>query len=574
MEKPAKILSLLVSLAALGLVGCAGQGPASSIEDETSSLSPVEPVTLKVTGFPGEIGLGADHALNLDDYVEVTGAETYEIDVISGPVSLEGHVLTGTGYGDFALSVSAKDKSTRLEGRVVTDNRLELSAAISALSDNYTASIAISGQKTYNFRNENYIAIGSYLDETYNSYAYETSIIAPDGNAYFALFGTDLENVPFSDLIFSSGVDRTPDEKGYVPLTLVPSDFEDVYGRDGNPTGQYVLSDQEAISTFFASAFMYSWASLVQTSYAAQFLCTFEEGTLTMVAVNRNFYEVGLVITLEDIGTTEIGLVEDWLADPVYPAKIDTTPISSFLDEADASGSYHMSVQAAWVNTNNGSMTNVPSSMEDSNGYAPLFNYLADVYVTEDYVLTSVNYITDNVYSAYGDNGYVTDGVVLYSYNQGSPTTAKGSLVRDENGEIETVLWGGASSTTGVPPLEGYLYSLSGIDRGVLENGNFRSEGDDTTGTMTLYGFDHYGDGGALRQEMYDLGGFPLSSIYDNFGMFSLLENYLSDAIALSKDGTSLVFQSSLAYATSQIYLVSITVDSLGSGDSPIALPA
>lgn len=573
-KKHYAFLALLAS--GFMIAACSGSGTgstsssdsassSSSSSEESSSSSEEEEITLTVSAsLPKEIALG-ETGVDLDDYVTVTGTDSYSVSVVSGSVAVDAnHVLSASGYGDFVLRISAGDITHTVEGKVVSSYKVAFNETIAKTTDNWTANAIVGTTSSlYTVRTADYVSAGAYTDSNYTSYTYTGAVDAPDGNSYTFTYTTDLENTPTSTLGFYYGIGESVEESGYSPFALDYTLFEEVYDRNGEPMNRFVLSDQTTISDFLLYTVRYSWSTVMYYMGCEQFLITVDEnGDLTFKGVDRNFYEMAFNIVLSDIGTSGVAALDTWLENPTYPGKLDISSPKSIIAKATEEKNYTLTVGGYW--TDGSSLYDCPSDMY-SNNYATLFSYLSTVYVDGESMLTDVEYAETDIPSSYVSVGIATDTVTYVTQVDEGISTTYGTVTRAES---DTVAWGTATVSTASSSIYDGPYTTAAITETLLDGGNFRYTASTTTGS-TAYLLDNLADDGALQQALYSLGGAAMSRIYSTMLRYPSLLDYLTDYLVVDADETTVTYQSQFAYSTSLYYVYVIQISNIGSTTIP-----
>lgn len=258
--------------------------PSSEAPLESSSEAP-KPVTPSISrNIPKEIVL--DSEVDMDEYVTISTGAPYTLEVKSGNVSVDGHIVKADGYGPFNVLVVCGTKKKAYAGAVISEQKAKVNSVIEQLEANFLVDVEGPNGKVGTFTKTNYAWFYDYnelgsagmaklsdghwwefnWDSETQSATFTSSAYSPNGEYYFGgmafnLLATqlvemfDAEGEPIVDEYddpiirldptYSPFYDSSDDNSIYLIEILTGGYVEDMDGAFDTVIAQYVEPDAQ-----------------------------------------------------------------------------------------------------------------------------------------------------------------------------------------------------------------------------------------------------------------------------------------------------------------------------------------
>ncbi|MDY2913609.1 MAG: hypothetical protein SOV58_03120 [Candidatus Enteromonas sp.] len=371
----------------------------------------------------GNIELEQGNRFLLWQHVSVPDG-TYTLEAVTDNVVIDGHVIYAKDYGPFKVKINAiqngtgKKTTKAISGNVVSAGKILFNSLWNEASEtnNFTASNEYFGTV---YHNEKYIEM---------EWATQGSGTIFRGNVYDEATGRYytydyLDSNP-GTLEFGKGYGASNELLMTTKDFGIPaSSWVEQFDQDGNSLNQFILEDtldnngySDLIDPFMDKLFSMGngYSVLVNRAGARKLVATVDEdtGTIQMTAARENGSLIktyassgktyNVVTTISDVGLTGHDAVDAWLANPVYPEKVDTSKLKAFFTGIETAKNYTCERVGAWMDRTTGKLIEAPQAVVDS-GFAEYLNtYDAIDFVTEDTLVNVVTASTPEVFNYIG----------------------------------------------------------------------------------------------------------------------------------------------------------------------------
>lgn len=554
------LLSISALLGAATLVGCGNTGGDSAHPGEETETSTSDGrrfniyFSQELNDLGGNLEIAKDTRFLLWKHISVPGG-TYTLEVLSGNVEVDNHVIVAKGYGNFKIKISAvsedgKNTQTKsLTGNVVSEAKL----AFNKLWDeagkegNYTATSEFHGEARHN---ERYVEFLNGQNQATGAKTWLGNVFDEKSGHWYTYAYSDVNP---SKVEWNQGYGQNHLILGTTPGWKVKAaDFVEVFDENNESTGQFVLTDvvneygeSSLIQPVVDNMFSYgsSYSLLLNESKAAKLVASYDESAnaVTLVSARaddtliKTFSYGGqtfdATITLKEVGTTVTESIENWLKSPTYLDPVDITGLKAFFEKIDEQKNYTVTSTGLWMNPSNGQIINTPANMSDLDGQGNgLHAYQSFDTVVGDTLVNHVSLMEERTLNWIAPSGIMGDYVlpttnsVQAAYlKNGTLHTAKGTMTTQEDviklqyepaqdtGNAIGTIWGTSLVHSGVSAL------LDKVSFVTFNKGTTTSPGD-------LYQFNTCGvDCDPTSEEslvLYTLGQDPIAGIVGGFSDF------------------------------------------------------
>ena len=573
-------------------------------------------IVVDYDNLPQEFQAGEANALDLDQYVKVTKVSKWSVTTESENITISGHKIIGVGYGPFTATIVAGTTKRAISGSIISDKKVAFNQFISSISDNFESYSAYSGLNMYA---ENYWLSLSDIDEESGKYIFSGSINHPsNGRTYsFSINATASDNnMAFdSSITVDPGYAASKTQAGITGFSTLASSFQEVIdndvpysgiNEDGDTFYYYAIENSETGSdensstllddlydSLGATDYWYFLSQRYGATYA--FLIYFPEvGSFNLVPANQkgiisSFTSGGKsyssAVMVDSVNQISLPAAESWLADPVIPEQIDSTPIQGFFDKMLQGKTMTLTGQGAWIDSN-GASTACPDNMRFSDTGNQVFgDFSLKVAANESVIETTVLTI-DKKYQYASDTGeagsstvnFVKDGAQYVA--SGTYDAEKNSYAYDKAEKVESSsdepltsddLWG--STDLG----GAFKKDVLSLDNGktktsLLAITSFKQKEENSDGSISYY-FNDYGDASLFNAgNAYISGTRGLASVMLGVpGIYTQLwigyqqwGDFVINSFTLSADGSSLTASFIFYYSSSAMYRWGWTISDLG----------
>lgn len=611
-----KLLAVALLSACLGLVSCGKKSVSSSSEEVSSSSALVAGKIVLNAEHPTEIAVNDE--INLEDYVTVTKVDTWTAEVSTeseGIVSVDGHKIKGLDIGDFSVTIIAGKSKKAYVGKVVSDEKKAFNTFLNGITNNYDVSFygaldsddnptTDSGASLYNLGETrhagSYVFAGdSYTDETQKVLQWAGTVDAPDGNSYDFTVDqntdtTSADDGKFSNLVLKSGLRYTLADNGYGDQSLTGEEFTEDADKDGNLLGQFTIVDSAfdeyntvldnflSLSMLSGTSYVGNWLATGSSVYGATFRQNTDssnaaiEGDWMMqfiaIDASKDVSYLPVYVELSGVGTSGLSLIDDWVKTPVYPAKLDASPISTAANTLFTSKTFTANVVANWYDKSSGTptVTTSPSNLKYSDGTEVLFAFTETMYVNPTTAYGEITSISadNSAESAKGDvmvyMNRTVDSVAGIYY--GSGTNTDGTLAFTKSG-LSTTKIGDIWDSTKTP-----VFLTKTADADAVGAANFTSATTNADESVT-YAFNEKGDEANLLEDVWGLDTLGLGGLIEENLAYNDFLLYTYNEITVSKAG-GITLSVGLTFSSSIYYDMTISFSAVGTDAVPAGLEA
>lgn len=496
-SKKLLLLSVTMLLGVGALVGCDDQGDVSSNGNETtsessSSLPEDEPVESTdpndtrafniyfdqaLTEMNGNLEIAQGKRFLLWQHVAVPGG-TYVVEVTSGNVSIDQHVVVAEGYGAFKLKITAtsengKNKRTKsLSGNVVSEEKVEFNRLwAEASKGNYTASSEMHGETRHG---DNFIEMLKGTDKDTGAKVYEGTVY-DESSAHWYPYTYSEANA--TQITIGQGYGYNHEILGTAPgFEVKGTDFVEIFDKDNNPTGEFHLEDSidqdgdstkigpviDNMFTNLGSAYHLLVRNNVDGVTAAlndeggfDLIPTRNKGANKYLTFNYGNESFATTASIYDIGSTANAGVTAWLASPAYAEQIDVSALKGFFNAMDEAKNYSVLRQGFWMDPNTGLAIDTPKDINNIDGQGhTIGSYVALDTVVDDTIVNIVldadaNTVTFADTLIKGWTMPEANSATAYYVKNGTLNVAQGTVTPPETEEGEATITYDAPTDTG-----------------------------------------------------------------------------------------------------------------------------
>ncbi len=455
-----------------------GSSDTSSSEDSSSGSSSSESsstanATITVfDDYPSLLDIG--DTVDLDDYVYIGDESDYTAEVTSGEgvVSVTGHTVTATSYGEYTITLTSSYETATVEGAVNSATKTAFEDLFEVIDNNYEADLIYNN---YIYRTishaENYWADENYISSSYGG-------IVKLGNGYGYTF--DASSNDFSDPELNPGA--------YVYDNLVlsssfPVDSSaliDLYNSSGD-----VLIDGDAAYYLPYYTVGYNLYSYGVEFYALTTVESEGETYYWFVGYSGNdtdgYTNTGYAVRIHAVNEVSIASLEQLIALNNIPGQWEHDALTASFATINYTQNYTLNLTAYYYDsTNSASISNTSATAVNLAAMGFGVPYSAVSYVNEVSYYSEIlsGYVGDEdgmVYDIAGDvyavNQYTTGGVtdtatLILSHENDEYTFVSGSYTDEYDTAWETSMTPSSITTSALNKVN-FLNYVSYSDDGI-----------------------------------------------------------------------------------------------------------